>query len=109
MRTPKLPPNSIQLTLEVLNDEHDVNIRMAHTFGEDQDELDEVGDFYTSVLFGLQYHLSHNSEMLARMGDMLIYTKMLEDEAEGIAFEPAEELREAMADKKVVDIKSRMN
>ena len=108
MRTPKLPPNSIQLTLEVLNDE-DVNIKMAHTFGEGGDELDEVEDFYTSVLFGLQYHLAHNAEMLARMGDMLIYTKMLEDEAEGIAFEPAEELRDAMADKKVVDIKSRMN
>ena len=108
MKKPKLPPNSIQLTLEVLNGE-DVSIRMAHSFGEDDDELDEVGDFYTSVLFGLQYHLSHNADMLARMGDMLIYTKMLEDEAEGIAFEPAEELRDAMADKKVVDIKSRMN
>jgi len=108
MKTPKLPPNSFQLSLEVLDDE-DVNIKMAHTFGEDSGELDEVGDFYTSVLFGLQYHLANNPEMLARMGDMLIYTKMLEDEAEGIAFEPAEELRDAMADKKVVDIKTRMN
>ena len=108
MRTPKLPPNSFQLTLEVLNDE-DVNIKMAHSFGEDQDDLDEVGDFYTSVLFGLQYYLAHNAEMLARMGDLLVYTKMLEDEAEGIAFEPDDALKEAIADKKVVDIKSRMN
>ena len=108
MKKPKLPPNSIQLTLEVLNDE-DVNIKMAHSFGEDQDDLDEVGDFYTSVLFGLQYYLAHNAEMLARMGDLLVYTKMLEDEAEGIAFEPDDALKEAIADKKVVDIKSRMN
>jgi len=106
MKPSSVAKDSIYITLQILDDE-DCKIGMGHTLSEDVPE--EISDFYTSVLLGLNYHLSFNAEMLARMGDILLYTNVLEDEAEGVAFEPDEALKEAVADKKVVDIKTRMN
>ena len=113
MQKSDVPNNSIVFSVEILDDE-EVCISTGHKFDEDMDE-DSV-HYWTSILLAIHHLFSFNPDFLSNQGDLLKYLAALESDDEDedeIVFEPAEELIEAIEDKKknskVVNIKSRMN
>jgi hypothetical protein len=68
---------------------------------------DDAMEYYSSLVMGLNYMINFNAEMFVNVGELVKIT--VEAEEDEIVFEPDEELKDAIAQKKVINIKSRMN
>lgn len=101
-----LPANSMMLRFDIQAD-GDLRIIEAQHFGDDIAE--EAALEYMSLVRGLVAILNFSSDFVIGIGSMAMYVDALEAEDE-IAFEPDEELLEAMADAKIVPFnKNKMN
>lgn len=106
MHPKDLPENSMMLRMDI-QDSGELIIYTAHHFGEDLSEED--CEYFESVLNGLNYVLNFGTEFAKNVGLLVKYTGDLEAEHEFV-FEPDEELKEAVADAKIVKLhKDKLN
>lgn len=101
-----LPKNSMMLRMDILPT-GDLKIYSAQHFGDDL--TDEECRYYENLVTGLNYVLNFGTDFAISLGGLVEYAGELEAEEEFI-FEPDEELRQAVADAKVVPFdKDKMN
>ena len=98
--------NTIHIKVQLSEDDPDeAIITSSANFADDMSE--DVLDYYSSLVMGINYMINFNADMFVNVGELVKIS--VEAEADEIVFEPDEELREAIADKKIINIKSRMN
>ena len=98
--------NTIHIKVQLSEDDPDeAIITSSANFADDISE--DVLDYYSSLVMGINYMINFNADMFVNVGELVKIS--VEAEADEIVFEPDEELREAIADKKIINIKTRMN
>lgn len=101
-----LQKNSMMLRMDIMPS-GDLKIYSAQHFG---DELtDEECRYYENLVTGLNYTLNFGTDYAVALGSLVNHLGELEAEEEFV-FEPDDELRQAVADAKVVPFdKDKMN
>ena len=98
--------NTIHIKVTLSEDDPDeAVITSSANFSEDMSE--DVLEYYSSLVMGINYMINFNADMFVNVGELVKIS--VESEAEDIVFEPDDELRDAIAQKKVINIKTRMN
>lgn len=105
MNKQKSPENS--MTIQIVLNEDTMDIGVMHNFADDMPE--EERTFYLDALNGLVAQLNHGLENMAFTGMLLRQLAEYEDDDEGIDFEAAPELLEAIKDNKVVQLKKKLH
>jgi hypothetical protein len=100
-----VPENSMFLLMRVLED-GDLRVIVGRKFDEAMPEDEYL--YYMDLLNGLNMILSTAPAMVMHFGTLARNVAEYEEQ-DGIAFEPDEELLEAIAESKVVPLKDRMN
>ncbi len=100
-----IPHNSMILRMDIL-ESGDLKIYTAYRFN---DELtDEQCEYLQGLLEGLNYFLNVGTDFAVALGHMV--NKLDEFEGEEIIFEPDDDLKQAVADAKVIPInKNKLN
>ena len=98
--------NTIHIKVQLSEDDPDeAIITSSANFADDMSE--DVLDYYSSLVMGINYMINFNADMFVNVGELVKIS--VEAEEDEIVFEPDEELKEAIAQKKVINLKSRMN
>jgi len=98
--------NTIHIKVTLSEDDPDeAVITSSANFSEDMSE--DVLEYYSSLVMGINYMINFNADMFVNVGELVKIS--VESEAEDIVFEPDDELKDAIAQKKVINIKTRMN
>jgi hypothetical protein len=106
MEPKDLQKNSMMLRMDILPS-GDLKIYSAQHFGDDI--TDEEARYYEALLTGLNYALNFGTDFCVGLGTMVLELGEMEAEEEFI-FEPDEELKQAVADAKVIKFnKDKMN
>lgn len=98
--------NTIHIKVQLSEDDPDeAIITSSANFADDMSE--DVLDYYSSLVMGINYMINFNADMFVNVGELVKIS--VEAEEDEIVFEPDEELKEAIAQKKVINLKTRMN
>ena len=98
--------NTIHIKVQLSEDDPDeAIITSSANFADDISE--DVLDYYSSLVMGINYMINFNADMFVNVGELVKIS--VEAEEDEIVFEPDEELKEAIAQKKVINLKTRMN
>lgn len=100
-----IPDNTMFMMMQVLED-GDLRVMAGRKFDEDMPEDEYL--YYTDLLNGINMILSSAPYLALQFGTLSRMVAEYEAE-DGIVFEPDEELLEAIASAKVVNLKDRMN
>lgn len=100
-----IPENTMFLIMNIQED-GDLGVMSGHHFADDLTE-DEIA-YYQDFFAGLNMIMGLGTDLLVQIGTMarLIHDYENEDE---IAFEPDEELLDAIKDSKIIQFKDRLN
>ncbi len=103
-----LPINTLSLVMQI-HDDDTVNVIAACNISDSMDE--DNAHYYVNLLHGLQEVLPMMSDHFSEVGakTRIINMIMGDDDEADIAFEPDQELLEAIAAKKVVSFKKKMH
>jgi hypothetical protein len=104
-----IPDNSMFLMMTILDD-GDLRVAVGHKFASDLST--EEAYQYSDLLNGLNTILAMAPEMVMHFGTLARRVVEYEeeyDDGDELVFEPAEELQEAIAEAKIVNLKDRMN
>ena len=106
-----LPINTLSLVMQIQDDGEDkkVNIILACNISDEMDE--EYADYYVNMLHGMQQSVELMADHFAEVGakTRIIDALMEASEQEGIVFEPADELLDAVHDTKVVAFNKKLH
>lgn len=100
-----IPDNSMFMLMQILED-GDLRVMAGRKISDDMPEDEYL--YYVDLLNGLNMILSMAPALVLQYGTLSRVVAEYEEQ-DGIAFEPDEELLEAIADAKVVHLKDRMN
>jgi|TARA_R110001592_G_scaffold12798_3_gene60338 hypothetical protein len=98
MNESDIPMDSISLTVSLDEDGSPTTVSTANISASLPESHKE---FLLFVLKGLEFHVHVSPDGLASVGNLV---DRVEDEEEGVFFEPSEELIDAIKDKKVIPI-----
>ena len=102
-----LPINTLSLVMQIQDDDT-VNVIAACNISDSMDE--DNAHYYVNLLHGLQEVLPLMSDHFSGVGAKTrIINMIMDDDDDDIAFEPDQELLEAIAAKKVVSFKKKMH
>ena len=104
-----IPDNSMFMMMTILED-GDLRVAVGHKFASDLST--EEAYQYSDLLNGLNTILSMAPEMVMHFGSLARTVAEYQeyyDDGQELVFEPAEELQDAIAEAKIVNLKDRMN
>jgi len=103
-----LPENTMSLVMQI-GDDDTVKVILACNLSAEMDEDD--ANYYVNLIHGIQESLPLMSDHFAEVGakTRIIDALMEASEGEGIVFEPADELVDAVHDTKVVAFKKKLH
>jgi len=106
-----LPINTLSLVMQIQDEGEDkkVNIILACNISSEMDE--EYADYYVNMIHGMQESVELMADHFAEVGakTRIIDALMEASEQEGIVFEPADELLDAVHDTKVVAFNKKLH